>query len=101
MYSRASCHSVAIFTICYFLLIMFHGYEKVFEDPFDNWDFCRWYCLFFMLLRFMGELYVQSRQHYLLDDENDPNPTLLTMLGNSGYIQMQAYNRQKSLLKIT
>jgi hypothetical protein len=61
MYRRASCHSLAIFVCCYFLLIAFHGYEKVFEDPFDNWDFCRWYCLFFMLLRFMGELYVQSR----------------------------------------
>jgi hypothetical protein len=58
VYSRTSRHAVAIFTICYFLLILFHGYEKVFEDPFDNWDFARWYCLFFMLLRFMGELYV-------------------------------------------
>ena len=65
---------VALFTISYMLLILFHGYERVFDDPFDNWDFPRWYCLFFMLMRFAGTLYVMSRQHYLFDDENELDP---------------------------
>ena len=91
----------AMFSIFYMLLLMFHGYERVFEDPFDNWDFCRWYVLFFMLMKFVITMYVMTRQHYLYDDDNPLDAGLVSMVGEKGLVQIMAYNRQKSIVKMT